>query len=81
MIRVKKKWQLKRKNASSDNCEIYQFESDSFNPNRLIYKVWEEGSKDTPLASTVDVEIARNYWDWLINKGGAHLILEEELED
>jgi len=82
MIRVQKKWQLKRKLTNgSGKCEIYQFESDSFDSNHLIYKVWEEGSNDTPIASTVEIEIARNYWNWLIKEGGAHLILEEELED
>ena len=81
MIRVQKKWQLKRKLTNGSGCEIYQFESDSFDPNRLKYKVWEEGSNYTPIVRTIDVEIARNYWNWLIKKGGAHLILEEEWKD
>lgn len=81
MIRVQKKWQLKRKLTNGSGCEIYQFESDNFNPNHLIYKVWEEGSNDTPTACTVEIELARNYWNWLIKEGGAHLILEEEWKD
>jgi len=77
-IRTRRKWQLAAQ--GSNECDIYQFETDSAHPKLVYFKAWTKGKKDSVNTYDTDIETARGYWYYIITRG-AILTLQEETND
>ena len=78
MIRTRRKWQLV--NQTANRCDIYQFETDSVYPKLVLFKHWVRGEKDPVSVYDINLETAREYWDYVTARG-AILTVEEETKE
>lgn len=78
-FRIRKKWQLAAQ--GSNECDIYQFETDSLEPRLVVFKVWTRGGKMPMRVYNLDTETARGYWGYIVRAHGAILTLQEETND